>query len=54
MGLAQGDQLMTTRGVIFAAAMLAAAWTGIGVAAAAGGEFYSSTEVLKWMNSYRS
>lgn len=45
---------MTTRGVIFAAAVLAAAWFGTGMAGAAGGEFYSSAEVLKWMNSYRS
>src|SRR4051812_32912244 len=45
---------MTIRNAVFATAVLAAAWCGTGAACAAGGEFYSSTEVLKWMNGYRS
>jgi hypothetical protein len=39
---------------MFAAAVLVATWSGTGAAGAAGGEFYGSAEVLKWMNSYRS
>ncbi len=45
---------MKIRSGIAAAAVLAVAWSGTGAAGAAGGEFYSSAEVLKWMNSYRS
>jgi hypothetical protein len=44
---------MKIRNAAFAAAVLAAAWTGSGAADGAGGEFYSSNEILKWMNSYR-
>jgi hypothetical protein len=45
---------MKIRSGIFAAAVLVATWSGTGATGAAGGEFYSSAEVLKWMNSYRS
>ena len=44
---------MKTRSAVFAAAMLAAAWSGDS-SPAASAEFYNSAEVLKWMNSYRS
>ncbi len=39
---------------MFAAAVLAATCSGIAAAGATGGAFYSSAEILKWMNSYRS
>ncbi len=39
---------------MFAAAVVVATWSGTGVSGAASGEFYSSAEVLKWMNSYRN
>src|SRR5215468_6065434 len=45
---------MTFRSGMIAAAIVVATWSGTSAAGAAGGEFYSSAEVLKWMNSYRS
>src|SRR5262245_53549286 len=45
---------MKIRSGMFAAAVLVATWSGTGAAGAASGEFYSSAEILKWMNSYRS
>ena len=45
---------MKIRSALFAAAALAAAWSGASAAHAAGGDFYNSADVLKWMNSYRT
>ncbi len=45
---------MKIRNGMIAVAVLVAAWSGTSAAGAAGGEFYSSAEVLKWMNNYRS
>jgi len=53
-GMVQGDRPMKLRSAVFAAAALAAVWSGTSAVCAAGGEFYSSNEILKWMNNYRS
>jgi hypothetical protein len=45
---------MKIRSGICAAAVLVVTWSGTGAAGAAGGEFYNTAEVLKWMNNYRS
>jgi hypothetical protein len=45
---------MKIRSAVITVAVLAAAWSGTSAACAAGADFYSSAEVLKWMNSYRS